>query len=458
VQTGELGFWWRSLGGPPAPRPPLPGPADADVAIVGAGYTGLWTAYYLKRARPEMKIVVLEREIAGFGASGRNGGWVMGSFAGPARVYEKRGGRSAFVALQRTMFETVDEIERVIADEQIDADFVKGGQLDVALSPAQRLRVTGGVREARAHGLGEEDLQELDVEQTNRRVRVAGALGASFWPHVGRVHPAKLLSGLAAAVERLGVVIHERTPVTEIRPHEAVTPMGTVGARWVVRATEGYTADLPGLKRALVPMNSSMIVTEPLAPELWEEIGWQGSEVLGDAANVYVYLQRTADGRIAIGGRGVPYRFGSRTDGRGETAASTVESLRTKLIEMFPAAAGAPVDHAWSGVLGVPRDWCVSVNADPATGLAWGGGYVGEGVAATNLTARILRDLILEQPSELSSLPWVGRSPKRWEPEPLRWSMIHSVYGLYRRADRNELRSGRPSRLGHLVDIASGRH
>ncbi len=158
-------------------------------------------------------------------------------------------------------------------------------------------------------------------------------------------------------------------------------------------------------------MNSSMIITEPLAADAWEQIGWEGREVLGDEANVYVYLQRTDDGRIAIGGRGIPYRFGSRTDGAGDTAQATVEQLHQRLCAMFPPAAGAAIDHAWSGVLGVPRDWCVSVNADRSSGLAWAGGYVGEGVAASNLAARTLRDLILGRDSELTALPWVGRSP-----------------------------------------------
>jgi glycine/D-amino acid oxidase-like deaminating enzyme len=457
MRTGELGFWWRSLGGVPPARAPLPGPTEADVAIVGAGYTGVWTAYYLKRADPSLRIILLEREVAGFGASGRNGGWVSGFFSGPPRVYERRGGREGFAALQRAMFATVDEVGGVLAEQGIDADFVKGGHLSVALGEAQSSRLRDSVASARGRGLGEEDLRELSREELAARVHVAGAHGATFSPHVARVHPAKLLRGLAATVERLGVTIHEGTPVTEIRPHAALTPAGTVSARWVVRATEGYTAGLHGLRRALVPMNSSMIVTEPLSAGTWDQIGWAGREVMGDAAHVYVYLQRTEDGRIAIGGRGVPYRFGSRTNGTGETAARTVEGLRAKLLELFPATAGVEVDHAWSGVLGVPRDWCISVDADPVTGLAWAGGYVGEGVAAANLAGRTLRDLILGDSSSLTALPWVGRSPRRWEPEPLRWAAIHSVYSLYRTADRNERRTGRQSRLGRLVDALSGR-
>jgi glycine/D-amino acid oxidase-like deaminating enzyme len=459
MRTGELGYWWRSIGGQPPPRPPLPGPADADVVIVGAGYTGLWTAYYLKRAQPSLEIVVLERERAGFGASGRNGGWVSGFFSGTARVYERgrRTPNTSFAALQRTMFDTVEEIATVLREHEIDADFVKSGRVTVALNGAQLRRVREEVARSRAHGLDDHDLRELTREELEARLRIAGALGASFSPHVARVHPAKLLTGLADTVERLGVRIYESTAVRAIRPHEALTPAGGVRARWVVRATEGYTATLEGLKRALVPMNSSMIITEPLSAEAWEEIGWDGRELLDDGAHVYVYLQRTEDGRIAIGGRGVPYRFGSRTDGRGATAAVTIESLRAKLREMFPRTAEVAIDHAWSGVLGVPRDWCVSVDADPHSGLAWAGGYVGEGVAAANLAGRTLRDLILGASSTLTTLPWVGRRPRRWEPEPLRWAEIHAVYSLYRLADRVERRTQRPSRLARLVDAASGR-
>jgi glycine/D-amino acid oxidase-like deaminating enzyme len=469
MRTGELGFWWRSLGGAPGGREELPGPVEADVAIVGAGYTGLWTAYYLKQARPSLRIVVLEAERVGYGASGRNGGWATGFFSGPPCAYERgragerdgrRGdgsGHARFMALQRAMFDTVDEIARVLALERIDADFVKGGQLTVALDAAQATRLRAHVHELHELGLGEHDIRELSDEQLAQRVRVVGAQVATFSPHAARLHPAKLVAGLAAAVERLGVAIYERTPVQEILAGEARTARSTVRARWIVRASEGYTASLRGQRRALVPMNSSMIVTEPLGEEAWEAIGWDGAEVLEDNAHVFAYLQRTADGRIAIGGRGVPYRFGSRTDGDGATARATVEQLREKLHAMFPATAGARLEHAWSGVLGVARDWCVSVQADGASGLASAGGYVGQGVAASNLAARTLRDLLLGESSELTGLAWVGRRGRRWEPEPLRWAGIRGVYALYRRADAIERRSGRPSALARFVDGVSGK-
>ncbi|HEX3433977.1 MAG TPA: FAD-binding oxidoreductase [Solirubrobacteraceae bacterium] len=465
MRTGELGFWWRSLEGPPPLRPALEGPLEVDVAIVGAGYTGLWTAYYLKRADPSLSIAIVEAQRSGFGASGRNGGWLTSSFSGPAQTYERRRAGGAYLQLQRAMFDTIDEVAAVLASEQIEADFVRGGHLSVALDHAQAEHLTDHVREMRSLGVGEADLSELRAEELAVRMRIAGARAAIFSPHAARIHPAKLVAGLAQAVERLGVTIYEQTPVREIERHVARTHSGDVRARWIVRATEGYTRSLRGMRRELAPINSSMIVTEPLGADVWQEIGWRGCEVLDDGAHVFVYLQRTADGRIAIGGRGVPYRFASRTDGEGATAAATVDSLRAKLHAMFPATAGASIDHAWSGVLGVTRDWCVSIGADTDAdgGLAWAGGYAGEGVAAANLAGRIIRDLLLDGRSPdddstpLSELAWVGHRARSWEPEPLRWAGIRGVYSLYRQADRIERRVGRASRLGRLVDAVSGR-
>lgn len=457
MRSGELGHWWHSTGGARVRHAPLRGPAEADVAIVGGGFTGLWCAYYLARADPALRIVLLERETLGFGASGRNGGWLSGFFSGPARRYDRQAGAGAAQALRRAMFATVAEVEGVLERERIDADLVRSGQLTVAIGAAQARRLGGEVAAARAGGLRERDLRMLEQGELAQRVLVAGASAASFSPHVARVHPARLVLGLAETVAASGVRLHERTAVRRIEPRRAITDAGAVSARWVIRATEGYTASLPGLRRLLVPMNSSMIVTEPLGEEAWRQIGWQGCELMADGAHVYVYLQRTADGRIAIGGRGVPYRFGSRSGGTGDTDASTVASLRARLASMFPAAAQTPVEHAWSGVLGVPRDWCASVSADPATGIAWAGGYAGEGVAAANLAGRILCDLVLDRDSELVRLAWVGRRPRRWEPEPLRWAAIRGLYALYRRADAAEAASGRGSRLARLADRASGR-
>ncbi|MEV6772182.1 FAD-binding oxidoreductase [Nocardia sp. NPDC051030] len=457
--NGSVSYWFRAIG-PAEPGAPLPGHAQADVCIVGAGYTGLWTAFYLKQAQPDLRIVVLEKEFAGYGASGRNGGWIVGEIAGSAGVYARRHGRDAAIRLQRAMFDTVDEIVKVADAEGIDADVVKSGQLTVARNAAQQSRLSETLDHAREWGWHEGDLREVAARE---RIDIAGATGALWTPHCARVQPAKLARGLAAAVRALGVRIYEDTTVETIRPRSgstpaaAVTARGTVTADYVIRATEGFTAAFDATHRDWLPMNSSMIVTEPLPDRVWDEIGWRGAELLGDMAHYYMYAQRTADGRIAFGGRGKPYRYASRIDDAGRTHQWTVDALRAMLIDFFPATADVPLAHAWSGVLAVPRDWCSTVSLDHGTGLAYAGGYTGHGVAATNLAGRTLTDLLLRRDTDLTSLPWVDWQVRRWEPEPLRWLGVQVMYSLYRAADHRESTLGRTSRIARMADLLSGR-
>ncbi|MDI9887438.1 FAD-dependent oxidoreductase [Streptomyces sp. HNM0645] len=458
--NGGISFWYAD-DGIPAPREPLPGDTTADVCIVGGGYTGLWTAYYLKKAVPFLNITVLEARFCGYGASGRNGGWLYNGIAGRDR-YARRHGHDAAVRLQQAMNDTVAEVVRTAAAEGIDADVHRGGVLQVAYTPAQLARLKSF--HATEVAFGEKDRELYGARETADRVRVAGAVGSSWTPHGARLHPVRLLKGLADAVESLGVTVHESTPVTEIRPKHAVTPYGTVRAPYVLRCTEGFTASLARQRRTWLPMNSSMIATEPLPEEVWDQIGWSGRETLGDMAHAYMYAQRTADDRIALGGRGVPYRYGSRTDNDGSTRAATVDALRAVLVRFFPQLAGTEITHAWSGVLGVPRDWCATVTLDRATGLGWAGGYVGSGVATANLAARTLRDLIQQDsgqagPTDLTALPWVNHKVRKWEPEPLRWLGVHTLYAAYRRADRRELthHTAETARIATLANRISGR-
>ncbi|WP_194396173.1 NAD(P)/FAD-dependent oxidoreductase [Microbacterium atlanticum] len=457
VRNGEVSWWWRDLGGTPPARAPLPGDLEADVAIVGAGYTGLWTAYYLKRAQPDLRVVVLEQRFAGFGASGRNGGWLTNTVTGGRDRYARTHGRDAAIAQQRALNDTVDEVVAVAAREDIEADVVKGGELGVARSPAQLARLQAAVRDEQSWP--HTDVEVLDAAATASKIRIASAVGGVWHPHCARIHPAKLVRGLAEAVERMGVTIHEQTRVREIAPGRAVTERGVVRADHVLRATEGFTADLRGEHRTWLPMNSSMIVTEPLPSSFWDNVGWTGRETLGDFAHVYMYAQRTADDRIAFGGRGVPYRYGSRVDTDGTTQARTIASLTRLLRDFFPDASATPIAHAWAGVLGVPRDWASTVGHDRATGLGWAGGYVGTGVTATNLAGRTLADLVLGRDTDLARLPWVGHRARRWEMEPLRWTAVHAIYAAYHAADRFEASgsSARTAWPAHVADLVAGR-
>lgn len=454
--NGNVSHWWQQIGGAPAPRPALPGGITVDVAIVGAGFTGLWSAYYLKRTRPDLRIVILEQRFAGYGASGRNGGWLTNSVTGGREQYVPTHGRAAADEFQRQMNRTVAEVMRVAAAEGIDADIKPGGEFTVAYTPAQEARLTEFVAAEQTWQYA--DVEFLTGEAAQATINVSGTLAAAWHPYAARIQPAKLVSGLAAVVQELGVEIYEQTTVKEIAAGTVVTDHGTVRADRIVRATEGFTANLKGLHRLWLPMNSSLIATEPLPSQVWDELVWNRGEVLGDVAHVYMYAQRTADDRIAIGGRGVPYKWGSATDTDGRTPEVTVRTLSEILHRFFPATANAKIDHVWSGVLGVPRDWAATVGLDHKTGIAWGGGYVGTGVATTNLAGRTITDLILGEDTEITRLPWVNHRVRKWEPEPLRWIATHGLYAVYGAADRAEL-AGRPTTPGYakLANIIAGR-
>ncbi len=456
--NGEVSFWHADMGGLPAYRGALAGDADADVCIVGAGYSGLWTAYYLLKADPRLRVVILEREFAGFGASGRNGGWLSGEFAGPRERYLATGTRAGVIEMQGAMISAVDQVIAVAAAEGIDADIRRTDILTVAHTQAQMGRLAERYRQDLAWQIPNGRQSLIDAQALSDRIAIPGAVGALVTHGAARVQPAKLARGLAAAVERRGGLIHERTAVREIRKGCAVTDVGVVRAPIIVRATEGFTAGLPGLKRLWLPLNSAMIVTEPLPEVLWEKIGRSGCELLGDASHVYSYAQRTREGRIAIGGRGVPYRFSSKTDRFGETQPETIARLRAMLAALLPQTKDVRIEHAWCGVLGVPRDWCASVGLDLASGLAWAGGYVGDGVSTTNLAGRTLADLILRRDTALTRLPWVNRTTRDWEPEPLRWLAVQGMYRLYQWADRLEAgEGGRTSALAQFADRLTGR-
>lgn len=454
--NGQVSHWWQSIG-LPAQRPKLSGPLDVDIAIVGAGFTGLWSAYYLKRADPSLRIAILEQRHVGYGASGRNGGWLTNTITGGREQYLASHGRQAVNDFQLAMNQTVCEVIRVCRDEGIEADIISGGEFGVAYNPAQLARLKEFVRAE--NSWEHTDLQLLGPAEAGAKIAVASTLAAAWHPHAARVQPAKLVSGLARVVENLGVKIFEDTQVLQISPGQLDCAAGRVRASYVVRATEGFTAGLKGHRRVWLPMNSSLIATEPLSAKFWDEVNWSQGEVLGDFAHVYMYAQRTADDRIAIGGRGVPYKYGSRTDLDGQTAQATVTGLQEILHRLFPQTEHTRIDHAWSGVLGVPRDWAATVGLDPRTGIGWAGGYVGTGVTSTNLAGRTLRDLILGKKSALVDLPWVNHRARKWEPEPLRWVATRGLYAAYGLADRQESTSGRAktSPIAHLADLVTGK-
>jgi len=439
-------FWLETCGDDLRPRPALDGSTDADVAILGAGYTGLWTAYYLLKRQPSLKVVLVEKEIAGYGASGRNGGWCSGKLNIGLDVLSERYGVEAARHVQRLLFDAVDEIGRVCAAEGIDAHYTKGGALFVARFPYQ----VEPMREYAALfdrvGLGDQT-QILDADETRRRLNVRGALGAYWSPNYASIHPGRLVRGLARVVERLGARLYERTPVVDVRPGAPAllrTPTGDVRARAVVLAGEAYLCRLPRQRRRILPIYSLIVLTEPLPETVWDRIGWRRRECVASFRLTVDYLTRTADGRILFGGRGAPYHYASGIADPFDHDAPTHTMLRRMTRDWFPDLGDVRFTHAWGGPLGVPRDWTPTASWDPATGLAIAGGYTGHGVSVSNLFGRTIADLIAGTDSDRTRMPFVNHRSPAWEPEPLRWLAVRYIQQAYARLDARGEITGRP--------------
>ena len=444
-------------GAPTRRRPPLPGDHDADVVIVGAGYTGLWTAHYLLDADPSLRVVLVEKEYAGFGASGRNGGWCSAIFPVSLDHVAKATSRDAAVRLQREMNATVGEIARVTRQEGIDCDLAQHGFVSLARNAAQLARVGAGRDAASRFGL-DDQWRVLSRGDAAKLVDADGVLGGAFTEHCALVHPGKLVRGLAELVERQGAVIHEATPVGRIGRGFVTTPYGRVNAPVIVRATEGFTPTLPGRRRNLVPLYSLVLATEPLGGTLRAELGLRRRVAFNDLRNLRIYAQLTADGRLVFGGRGAPYHFGSAVSESFSTHSRIHAGIRETMLSFFPALANAKITHRWGGPLGVPRDWHPSVGFDRANGHAWAGSYVGDGVATSNLAARILRNLILRRDEPINDLPIVDHHSPRWEPEPLRWLGVNAGLLAARLGDVEERLTRHPSHISRLLERLTGAH
>jgi glycine/D-amino acid oxidase-like deaminating enzyme len=427
------------------------------VAIVGAGYTGLWTAYYLALADPALRIAIVEAEVAGFGASGRNGGWCSALYPVSLPRLAREHGRDAAVRQYRAMQAAVAEVGRVIQADGLAADWAAGGAVSLARSRPQLRRAAEEVEQARAFGFGVEDVELLDAAAASRRLAASSVLGGVYTRHCAAIHPAKLARSLARRVVELGVSLYEQTTALGVEPGRVRTQHGDLRAELVIRATEGFTARLPGQRRSVAPVYSLMIATEPLPQRSWQQIGLAARETFTDFRHLIIYGQRSADDRLLFGGRGAPYHFGSRISPEYDRAPAVFAALRSALAQLLPAAADAPISHSWGGPLGITRDWHPSVGLDRSTGLGWAGGYAGDGVAATNLAGRTLTDLALGRSTELTNLPWVGHRSPDWEFEPLRWLGANAGLRAKSWADRAEDRYGRPSRLATAVNRVLGR-
>ncbi len=426
-------------------RSPLSGDTEVDVAIVGGGFSGLWTAYYLSRLDPTLSIMIIEKYFCGYGASGRNGGWAEGGLAVGPEKYAQWSSMDEAMRLTRAMHDTVDEIGRVAAAENIACGYAKGGWIRLARNDPQERRQRRETSAANAHG------ELLDSNEARRYLNATDVRSGIYSADCAALDPARLTRGLADAVEAAGVVIVEGTAVSRVDPKQVTTDRGTVRAEVVVRATEAYTRDLEGERRTLLPVYSLMVATEPLPDDLFEEIGLDGRPTFSDDRFMVIYGQRTEDNRLAFGGRGVPYHFGSAITSRAETHEGSHALIRQTLIDMLPVLNDVRFTHRWGGVLGIPRDWVPGLHFDQTTGFGVLGGYVGEGVAAANLAGRTMAELIHGADTERTTLPWVGHKVRRWEPEPLRWLGVRSSRRILAAADDREDTTGKDATVAYKI-------
>lgn len=439
-------YWLETCGDDLTPRPPLDGSRDVDIAILGAGYSGLWTAYYLLQRHPSLKIAIVEREIAGFGASGRNGSWCTAHFPTSYGAIAEHHGTDSARALYRAMAAAVDEVARVSAEEKFDIQFVKGGGMTVARGPHQLPSVKDTHAEFERLGLGDR-VELLDKAQTDARVRIADARGSVFYKDAASIHPGRLVRGLARAVERRGATIYEHTEVTDFSAGSSPvlhTARGDLRAKTVVLCGEAYLTRLWKIGRQLIPVYSLMTLTEPLSDSDWAEIGWKHRECIDSGRLTIEYISKTADGRILFGGRGAPYRFGSHIADEYDRHEPTIQMFRENVRKWFPRLQDAKFSHAWGGPLGISRDFMPTMTFDPAKNVASARGYVGNGVATTNLAGRVLADLITGVKSEITTLPCVDHRSPNWELEPFRYLGVHFIQRAFSNLDEKAERTGVP--------------
>ncbi len=453
--TGTDPLWWDGHASYAVRSPAgVELPSRVDVVIVGAGYTGLWTAWHLLRQAPDRRVVLLEAEHVGFGASGRNGGWVSALWpVSPDRIASAHG-RAAALDQLAALRESVDTVGDFCRDFAPAAGFLKGGTLSLARGKAQLARATTYAAHSASWGDG---TVWLGAEEARERLNAPDALGATFNPNCARIHPRALAEALADQVRALGGLIVERCPVADLQPGQVRLADGrVVRSTAVIRATEGWSAGLPGSRRSVVPVYSLMVATEPLTAATWERLGLREREVFSDHGHVITYGQRTVDDRIAFGGRGAPYHWGSRIEPAFDHEERVFSGLRQALRSLLPGLGDVTFTHAWGGPLGIARDWHPSVEFDPDTGVGSAGGYVGDGVAASQLAGATLADLVLARDTPATRLPWVGHRSRPWEPEPFRWLGVNAGLRLAKAADAEESRTAKPARTAYLLDRLTG--
>lgn len=424
-----MNLWDDTLFYNPSQRPRLSGDIDADVAIIGAGFTGLWSAYYLKTLDPSLRVVILEGEHVGFGASGRNGGWC-------SALYPTTDG---YEQVRPYLIRSIDDIGAFAHEHAPEVGFVKSGTITVARNRAQLTRIS---QSKAAHE------EFLSKGALYGRIGMKGGLGGLYTPDCAVIHPGRLVRALAEHVEKLGVKIYENTRALSIEPNLLRCKDSSIRATSIIKATEVYSQN----PRSHAPIYSLMVATEPLSDEIWSEIGLAHRETFCEALHLVNYGQRTIDNRLAVGGRGARYLLGSRLRTKHEMDYRTHQEIIELVREWFPVLKRTEFTHRWGGAVSIPRDWHPYIAWDKSSGIGRAGGYSGDGVTLSHLSGKTLAYLILERDDPIIHLPHVNWQNPAWEPEPLRWLGVNGSVLATDLADREEALTRRPSLIAKALD------
>ena len=411
-----------------------------DVVIIGAGFSGLWSAFHLKQFQPNLKIAVLEKEYVGFGASGRNGGWASAEYPTSSNRLIKENGLESYKNLRTAITKSIDEIGEIAKSNNWQIDYAKGGALVFARGNAQLSRISKEI---------DEEHQLLNKSQTTDLLNIPSALGSVFTPHCAALNPFKLVRALADHLEKLGVMIYEQSSVGEIRDKQVEVNGFNVNCTFSIRATEAFTPR-KWMGNRQIPIYSLMVATEQLSNEVIKEIRNTQRATFQEACHLITYAQITGDNRLALGGRGVRYKLFSRLSERSEIDNRMHSALEKRARSWFPQITDAKFEYRWGGAVALTRRWQAYLNFDQATGRAEIGGYVGDGVTLSYLVAKTLAEKMSN--IKTANLPFIDQGIGRWEPEPIRYLAVNAGFKATVLADYEEKITNRPSLLASIID------
>ena len=427
--------FWLATYGDYLPNPPLQGDLKVDIAIIGAGFTGLSTAYNLRREDAGLSVAVLEAEVVGFGASGRNGGFSMTLFGLEPAVTKALFGHQKTVEAHRYMERSVDYVDELVKEHNLQSEYWFPGFLRAATTPGYVKRIQHDLEILTSMGIT--GISWIEADEIKKEVNSPRFLGGWWEPRSGLLNPAKQVRELKRLAIQYGAQVYENTPVTEIHRAEDLTlatPQGKVSAKKVIFATNAYSHLIPELKRKQVPAFTHMVVTEPLSQAQLEPIGWKNRQGIEDARNLVHYFRLTIDNRITMGGSDVSLAYGGDMDH--DMNPQTFAMLEQDILWLFPHLKGIQITHRWGGPVSVPLQMAPAIGFIGDQRAIFSLGCVGHGVSMTHLNGRTLADLALERKTDLTDVWFVNRHMIPWPPEPIRMAASQLIRGYLRLEDR----------------------